>query len=406
MKILLATSMAIPSGGGIASYNQELVRLLGKDNSICLLTDADEKDVEGYETTYRTYGHSNIDFDYCSKLAARINDAGYDCIINSNSQFIPVLVPFLKPAIISVSHFVNGRLAVNAGYNAGYQNAIIALSEYGKKFLTDRFGITDTDKVKVIYNFVKTGGGPDPSKIHRTPLRIVYPGGTSIEKSVDVIQQLVYRLLASDLQFEFYWIGGTVLPSSRLTLLGLHETVNLFKPDPRLKITGKLPREESIRLIESANIFLLPSRGEGCPMTLLEAMRGGCIPVVSDARHGSRELLEQSGLGFITRQGSSSDIFDVLSEIIKDHDRYADQYEKSFRYLSEVLSQEIWAGKMESVIKEAIGNPKESLPLTKKAFAKSAKGYARLSKAERLKIMARSLLYRAKIDISYLTNKI
>ena len=32
MKILLATSATVPSGGGIASYNQELLALLGDVN--------------------------------------------------------------------------------------------------------------------------------------------------------------------------------------------------------------------------------------------------------------------------------------------------------------------------------------------------------------------------------------
>lgn len=125
MKILLATSKGIPAGGGIASYNQELVRLLGKDNDIYLLTDADENNVEGYKRTYRTFGNKNSDFEYCKVLVDNINSANYDCIINSNSSFIPVLAPFLKAHIISVSHFVNGRHAINAGYNAKYQSCVI-----------------------------------------------------------------------------------------------------------------------------------------------------------------------------------------------------------------------------------------------------------------------------------------
>jgi glycosyltransferase involved in cell wall biosynthesis len=406
MKILLATSMAIPSGGGIASYNQELVRLLSHKNSIYLLTDANEVEVEGYEKTYRTYGHSNNDYDYCAKLVTKINEDEYDCIINSNSQFIPVLAPFLKPAIISVSHFVNGKLALNAGYNADNIDAIIALSEYGKKFLIDRFRIKKTEKIKVIYNFVETSKSPKLDKVSHKPLRIVYPGGTSIEKSVDVIQKLIYRLIDSDLDFEFYWLGGTKLPSANLSIFGLHETYDLFKSDPRLTITGKLSREKAIEIIESANIFLLPSRGEGCPMTLLEAMRGGCIPVISDSKHGSRELVEASGVGFITKQGSSSDIFDKLSYIITNHNKYIDQYTQSFRFLTDNLSHVIWADKMEKVMSEVMSHPSMYVPITKNAFFKSANGYSRLTKLERIKTMVKSLLYRAKIDISFLSSKI
>lgn len=407
MKILLATSKAVPSGGGIASYNQELVSALGKDNEIYLLTDADEYDVPGYRLTYRTSGQSNRDYGYCSRLIDKINNGGYDCIINSNSAFIPVISPFLTPRIVSVSHFVDGALAINAGYNAPYQNAIISLSEYGKKFIIDKFHIGDPDKIKVIYNFVRwCDAQPDGSKIDRTPLRIVYPGGTSIAKSVDVVQQLVYRLLRSDLDFEFVWMGGTRLPSAGKTLLGLHETTDLFAKDKRLRITGSVPREEAMDIMASANIFLLPSRGEGCPMTLLEAMRGGCISIVSDARHGSREIIEKSNAGVIVRQGSSRELYEAISDILLNHGRYREMYSLSKEYIEKELSQAGWVTQMYSVIEGLTADAKRHIPLTPASFDKSTRGYSRLIRIERVKTMARSAFYRIKFDISYIRDKL
>lgn len=141
-------------------------------------------------------------------------------------------------------------------------------------------------------------------------------------------------------------------------------------------------------------------------MTLLEAMRGGCIPVISDSKHGSRELVEASGVGFITKQGSSSDIFDKLSYIITNHNKYIDQYTQSFRFLTDNLSHVIWADKMEKVMSEVMSHPSMYVPITKNAFFKSANGYSRLTKLERIKTMVKSLLYRAKIDISFLSSKI
>lgn len=406
MKILLATSKAIPSGGGIASYNQELVNLLGKDNEISLLTDSDEFNVNGYVATYRTYGHSNNDFEYCRKLVEHINSSSYDCIINSTSAFIPVLAPFLTSRIISVSHFVDGKFAINAGYNVEYQNAIIALSEYGKRFIINKFNIIDPDKIKVVYNFVNLKKTSNLIKINNDPLKIVYPGGTSISKSVDVVQQLVYRLLASDLDFEFYWLGGTKLPISKLSLLGLHEITDLFPKDSRLIITGLLPREKAMDLIESANIFLLPSRGEGCPMTLLEAMSGGCIPIVSDAKHGSREILEMSRAGYIVKQGESKELYSIISEIITNHTDYIHLYSKSYEFLVDNLSEEIWGKQMKDILMEVCKEGKRSINLCKNKFDKVSKDFQKLCKLEDVKLIVRNLLYRGKFDISYIKNRI
>ena len=406
MKILLATSKAVPSGGGIASYNQELVNAFGAENEIYLLTDADETDVEGYIETFRTCPNSNSDYEYCRRLVDCINAFEYDCIINSNSAFIPVIAPFLKAKIISISHFVNGALANNAGYNAEYQNGIIALSEYGKRYIEEKFNVFDSEKVHVVYNFVKDADVYARDKVNRRPLRIVYPGGTSIKKSVDVVQQLVYRLLATDLDFEFFWLGGTRLPSARMSLLGLDSTEKLFEKDKRLHITGLISREKSIELIESANIFLLPSRGEGCPMTLLEAMRGGCIPIVSDAKHGSREIIENSGAGVIVRQGKSKELCKSIENVLRSHIDYVDIYDKAFDYLTDELSQQKWTAKMLEVLDSVIPQSKKVISMSESAFKKSSKEYAALCRCERIKDMIRSAYYRVKFDISFVKNKL
>lgn len=405
MKILLATSKAVPSGGGIASYNQELIRLFGEEYEINLLTDADEGIVEGYNECFSTYPNSNRDYEYCKSLVEKINSSNYDYIINSNSSFIPVIAPFLRSKIVSVSHFVNGPLAINAGYNAEYQSAIIALSNYGKQFIIDKFKIKDTDKVKVVYNFVDTYCYKlNKDKITRKSLVIVYPGGTSISKSVDVVQQLVYRLLASNLDFKFYWLGGTTLPSSKYSVLGLHKLEDLFKSDERLKITGLLSREDAIRIMNSANIFLLPSRGEGCPMTLLEAMRCGCIPIVSDAKHGSMEILEKAKVGYIVKQNSSKKLFQVVSEIITNHCKYLKHYLKTNEYLQTELSPEKWSKYMLDVFEHADSFSKQYIEMNLESFTRSSKTYFRLCKKERIKTILRSAAYRFKFDRSYVSN--
>ena len=406
MKILLATSKAIPKGGGIASYNQELINLLSKDHEIYLLTDSPEYNVSGYQETYSTYGHYINDIEYCKRLIQNINNANYDCIINSASAFIPVIIPFLKSKSISVSHFVNGLHALNAGYNADYHNIIIALSEYGKNYLNQKFKITNTHKIHVIYNFVKAKEYDNLSKTRNSILRIVYPGGTSISKSMDVVQDVVYKLQQSDLKFEFYWLGGTNLPVANYSLLGLKDTIDLFNKDPRIKITGLLSRQDSVDIISSANIFLLPSRLEGCPMTLLEAMRAGCIAIISDAKHGSYEIISKTHAGIITKQGSGSDIYNKILDIITNHEKYKDLYFKSREVIKLKLSEEIWRKQMNNILSNIIKTDKKYIPLNDLELSNSIKKYTRLRKIELLKSKFKSIFYRIKIDFTYIFNKI
>lgn len=408
MKILLATYRVRRSGAGIPSYNQELIKLLSGSNEIHVLGGTEDADAPGCVQCYTTFGHSADDFEYCSRLIGRINEANYDIIISSGSRFIPVIAPFLKAPILSVSHFVDGRFAKMAGYNSDYLNAIVALSNYGKDYIVRKFRIPDPAKVKVIYNFVNE---TDSEAIDKTnpdgPLKIVFPGGTAIEKSMEVMQRLVYRLVASDLDFEFYWLGiSSPLPADKYTLLGLKDLKDLFPEDSRIRITGLIPREEAERILMRANIFLLPSRGEGCPMTLLEAMRGGCIAVVSDARHGSREIIEESGAGFIARQGSDRDLFRIISNVVRKHSEYADTYETSRNYLRTRLSQNAWLKAMSETINMAVGSTKKTIPLSRKAFVASLRGYKRLMRFEGPRRMLRNGWYRILIDSSFILSKL
>lgn len=401
MKILLATSAALPTGGGIASYNQELQRELGQDNELYLLTDSNERDIPGYREIDTTYANPIHSFTYCQKLVDKINGSEFDLVINSNSSVIPYLVPFIKIPIISVSHFVNGRLADSAGYNSKYTSSIIALSYYGKMYLEQKFSIRDKNKVKVIYNFVANNGREyNREKEESSILTIVYPGGTSVQKSVDTVVETAYRLERSNLPFRFIWIGGTNLPSGNQSLFGLKEVSQMIK-DTRIRITGKISRDESIRYLNEANIFLLPSRGEGCPMTLLEAMRAGCIPIVSDAHHGSRELLEKCGCGEIVKQNNSKALYETIAKIIRHHKKYGSCYSKTYEFSKTFLSQREWSRQMLNLFNEALSSTKEYIPLTETNFNRSLSPYKRLMYFDRIKTMLMSGKIRLRLDWSY-----
>lgn len=96
-----------------------------------------------------------------------------------------IIAPYVNAPICSVSHFVDGILALKAGFNSQYIARIIALSNYGKQHLEKRFSISNKSCVKVVYNFVHTETVElDKQKITKRPMVIVYPGGTSVKRAL------------------------------------------------------------------------------------------------------------------------------------------------------------------------------------------------------------------------------
>jgi len=66
---------------------------------------------------------------------------------------------------------------------------------------------------------------------------------------------------------------------------------------------GVLENREVIEHLAEADVFVLPSRAEGLPVALLEAMGAGLVPVVSDIESGVSEVVEPGITGFREPQG-------------------------------------------------------------------------------------------------------
>ena len=87
------------------------------------------------------------------------------------------------------------------------------------------------------------------------------------------------------------------MPNTAFTLVGTEPSVlkesELTIPD-NLQIVSLLPETELLEYYQSAKVYCQPSRTEGMPNTLMEAMSCGCIPVGTDVG-GIPTLMEETG---------------------------------------------------------------------------------------------------------------
>ncbi len=89
----------------------------------------------------------------------------------------------------------------------------------------------------------------------------------------------------------------------------------------RSSLTGRVhllgPRDDVPALLKAADVFVLPSRTEGLPNALLEAMAAGCAVVTTDVP-GCRDLIEHQETGLVVPYGDTPALADAIRRLLTD----------------------------------------------------------------------------------------
>lgn len=370
MKILIATSSVTPNAG-IPSYNRELCSLLENTNDMHLLVDEDIAEYHGYTKVYSTSRLNIYGFEDCKNLVFSLCQEQYDIIINSNSHIMSIIAPYMNDAtrIITISHSLGTMDCDNAAFNNKYIDNIVALSANCKKYIEKRFRISKDNKVSVIFNSVtnrKDAKEICDKKKKTNTLKIVFAGGTASSKSPDLVIPIIWELCKTKLSFKFYWMGITTPPLKKIQPF---KDVRLILPkDPRVIVTGHIPQKEAAEIIAGCNVFLAPSRREGFPMALLEAMRVGCIPVVSDFNIANKEIINNGVNGFIVPHKNIHQFVALLTKLIEHHPEYWTIYDESYNTFVNKLCFTEWHKKINTLIAETKCNHKSRQKISRWHF--------------------------------------
>ncbi len=359
MKILYVTSSF--GGGGITTYAHEVVKCFLHDNDISVVIGTDEKS---------PFDRSKVSVYNCDVSDLSISNAQYllklineeikpDLIVNSNALLMSLVSPYVDDAIriISVSHSLRYNEADVAGFNSPYVDTLIALSVHAGNYLRSHYKIKDSNKIKVVCNFVNEN--PDANSIINQKkrakiLKIVFAGGTSAAKSPELVFDILQELQKTDLPFEFYFMGAN---SPTLKKIQRYRSVQeLIPQDSRITFTGRIPHEEANAMIELSNVFLVPSRREGCPMAMLEAISTGAIVITSDYKNACREMITDGKEGFVINHKHVDEFVARIKDIILHHDKYIDMYEASYNNYLRNFSAEPWRKRMLEIINTADGS--------------------------------------------------
>jgi glycosyltransferase involved in cell wall biosynthesis len=130
---------------------------------------------------------------------------------------------------------------------------------------------------------------PRASRQHEGPLNLLFLGRHDTNKGVFDLYE-IHRLLQQR--------GITV----NWLILGKGPETDKLKQQwqdvPAVEFRTPATNEEILQLASESDIFVFPTKFEGFPVALVEAMSVGCVPVVSDLPGGIRELIHDNETGF------------------------------------------------------------------------------------------------------------
>jgi glycosyltransferase involved in cell wall biosynthesis len=76
--------------------------------------------------------------------------------------------------------------------------------------------------------------------------------------------------------------------------------------------------DEVLQLYQSHAVLVMPSRNEGLPVALLEAMAAGVVPVVSDLASGIPEVVSNGATGFRCAVGDIGSFAAAIAQLAGD----------------------------------------------------------------------------------------
>ena len=88
----------------------------------------------------------------------------------------------------------------------------------------------------------------------------------------------------------------------------------------RVVFTGLLPEEEKADLYNLADVYVMPSRGEGFGFVLLEAMACG-VPAIASRLDGGREALRNGTLGQLVDPTNPAEICIAIADALRTEKR-------------------------------------------------------------------------------------
>jgi len=238
--------------------------------------------------------------------------------IAANMARVPAVITTemlpIDTAPTAIKRFRDGLIKSAVSFMINRSDKFMVTSEFIKKQWT---GNKIKDRLEIIYppfNLEKYDRAvrTPRNQIDSIGKRVGFVGRLSEEKAVDTLIKAMVMVLSKITDVRCMIVGTGPRENQ---LRSYCETLNISRS---VEFTGY--QENSFEALREMDVFVLPSRTEGCPIAILEAMAMG-LPVVATDVGGNPELVVHNHTGILIPQGDENKLSDAICELINNRER-------------------------------------------------------------------------------------
>ncbi|MCH6201342.1 glycosyltransferase family 4 protein [Aquiflexum sp. LQ15W] len=182
---------------------------------------------------------------------------------------------------------------------------------------------------------------------------VVFAGRCEDAKGYSLLPEIEKKLQIKGVRVHWHIVGEGSTDVKKQQIWPAESNIHFY---------GNLANEELLKLLCQVHVLILPSLAEGMPVSVIEAMKAGAVPLVNDIPGGVQELIPNGQRGFKI-QNNNPEIYAL---------HFANMYHKAWewkrlsvevkKYTNEHFDPKSNTGKIEDLLKDTIKRSKIKTP--------------------------------------------
>lgn len=251
-----------------------------------------------------TLGLEVVDESPREKLARLVSyiESNSPCVVLTSYDFqANGLIPCLSNSVgVALWNQSDEGVYYEQAYRLGlYANRIIAVSDHIRREVSKSNPIL-ADRTVVIHNSSISEKDLFPHHCGTRPIKLIYTGRlVHYQKRIFDFIKLVAELDSHGVDYVLTLVGEPPERDREGVMNRLNTELRGHLLHGKVRLTGRLSRDEVFDELRNHHIFVLLSDFEGFSLSLVEAMGLGCVPIVAEMRSGINEIIVDDENGFV-----------------------------------------------------------------------------------------------------------